>query len=94
MTRVFITHQGLKEHGVEEINSIKLYWETRPSDPELEAEMYQRFLIFRDVSKVHALKIVNKSDKKNRTRVIEKDETKCYRWQKVLLVPGVGLASP
>lgn len=74
VTRVFITHLGLKEHAIEEINSIKLWWETRPSDPELEAEMYQRFLIFRDVSKSEAIKLVSSVAAKERTKIIEKDE--------------------
>ena len=74
VTRVFITHQGLKEHAFEELNSIKLWWESRPSDPELEAEMYQRFLIFRDVSKDDAIKLVNTIAAKDRTKIIEKDE--------------------
>lgn len=74
VTRVFITHQGLKEYASEEINSIKLWWESRPSDPELEAEMYQRFLIFRDVSKSEAIKLVSSTAAKERTKLIEKDE--------------------
>lgn len=76
VTRVFISHQGLKEHGTEEISGITLWWQSRPSDPELEAEMYQRFLIFRDVSKGDAKKLVAKSSAKERTRFIAKDETK------------------
>lgn len=73
VTRVFITHQGLKEHSAEELNSIKIWWETRPSDPELEAEMYQRFLVFRDMSKKDAKKLVATNLESNRTLMIEKD---------------------
>lgn len=76
VTRVFITHQGLREQVSEEISGIKIWWETRPSDPELEAEMYQRFLIFRDVSKEEAIKLVDTIAAKERTQIIEKDETK------------------
>ena len=76
VTRIFITHQGLKEHAAEDINSIKIWWAARPSDPELEAEMYQRFLIFRDVSKAEAKKLFAKLTTKERTRIIDKDETK------------------
>lgn len=75
VTRVFITHQGMKEKAAEDISAIELFWERRPSDPELEAEMYQRFLIFRDISKVNAIKLVKKSAEKERTRIFEKDET-------------------
>lgn len=73
VTRVFITHQGLKEHAYEELSSISVWWETRPSDPELEAEMYQRFLIFSDISKVESIKLVSKFAEKERTQLIEKD---------------------
>jgi len=76
VTRVFITHQGLKEYGTEDISSIKIWWESRPSDPELEAEMYQRFLIFRDISKDAALKLVKKIEAKDRARIFEKEDTK------------------
>jgi len=79
VTRLFITHQGLKEYGIEEVNRIKIWWETRPSDPELEAEMYQRFLIFRDMDKASAKKLVAKSKAKERTRIIEKDGTKVLK---------------
>jgi len=76
VTRVFITHQGLKEHAFEELSAIKVWWETRPSDPELEAEMYQRFLIFSDISKEESIKLVNKIASKERTKIIDKNETK------------------
>ncbi|MCW8899499.1 MAG: outer membrane protein assembly factor BamC [Gammaproteobacteria bacterium] len=76
VTRLFITHQGLKEHGVEEVSSIKIWWESRPSDPELEAEMYQRFLIYRGAGKDAAINFVKKDQAKERTHIIEKDGTK------------------
>lgn len=75
VTRVFITHQGLKEQASDDISGVKIWWETRPSDPELEAEMYQRFLIFRDVSKKEAIKLVDTIAAKERTQIIEKDGT-------------------
>ena len=75
ITRVFITHQGLKEMATDETSgaSFKKWWETRSSDPELEAEMYQRFLIFRDIGKADALKIISKIKVKDRTSIIEKE---------------------
>lgn len=78
ITRVFITHQGLKEHAndTSQGEAFKLWWEARDSDPELEAEMYQRFLIYRDLSKADAVKLVKKSTAKDRTHIIDKDETK------------------
>ena len=85
VTRVFITHQGLKEHAFEELSAIKIWWETRPSDPELEAEMYQRFLIFSDISKAESIKLVTKIAEKELTQIIDKDGTK-------LLQVGEGFA--
>lgn len=79
VTRVFITHQGLKEHATDDVSSIKIWWESRPSDPELEAEMYQRFLIFRDMSKSDAVSLVKQIETKNRTQIIEKDGIKTLR---------------
>jgi outer membrane protein assembly factor BamC len=76
ITRVFISHQGLKEYATDEISGVKVWWETRPSDPELEAEMYQRFLIFRDVDKAQALALVSKVAAKEHTKFIEKDGVK------------------
>ncbi len=75
VTRLFITHQGMQEHATDDINTIKIWWTSRESDPELEAEMYQRFLIFRDMRKVDALKLVKKGVVKDRTRIIEKEGT-------------------
>ena len=76
VTRVFITHQGLRQQAVEENFAITKWWETRPSEPELEAEMYQRFLIFRDMGKDAAKKLVAKIEAKERTHLIERDGTK------------------
>jgi len=75
--RLFITHQGLKEHATDTSNetTFKLWWESRPSDPELEAEMYQRFLLFNDMSKEESIKLVNQVAAKERTQLIDKDET-------------------
>lgn len=76
VTRIFITHQGLKEYGTNEESGIKIWWESRRSDPELEAEMYQRFLIFRDMDKASAKKLVAKDKAKEGTQVIEKEGAK------------------
>ena len=76
VTRLFITHQGLKEFASDEENNFKIWWATRPSEPELEAEMYQRFLIFKDVGIDKSLKLVSKAAAKDRTQVIDKDDSK------------------
>jgi outer membrane protein assembly factor BamC len=79
VTRLFITHQGLKEKANDELNSITIWWESRPSDPELEAEMYQRFLIFRDISKEDATRLVSTVAAKDRTRIFEKEGAKVLK---------------
>lgn len=77
VTRVFISHRGLQHYGDKsDETAVKWYWGHRPSDPELEAEMYQRFLISRDIDKEAAKKLVAKINAKARSRIIEKDDTK------------------
>lgn len=44
-TEVFITHRGMEEVYTDQ-NQTNLVWQTRPSDPELEAELSNRFLAF------------------------------------------------
>ena len=76
VTRLFISHQGLKEYGTQDADGIKLWWQSRPSDPELEAEMYQRFLIFRGMDKTKAINLAKQSEAKDRSRIFEKEGTK------------------
>ena len=76
VVRLFITHQGLKEYvsdTSQDTAVFKLWWESRPSDPELEAEMYQRFLIFNDMSKEASIKLLNQVAAKERTQLVDKD---------------------
>ena len=49
ITRVYLVHQGLIEDVHEEYSgaTISRFWRWRPNDPELEAELLQRFLVFR-----------------------------------------------
>lgn len=76
VTLVFITHQGLEEVSTDAAGneSIEIAWQPRKSDPELEAEMYQRFLIFRDVSRADAKSLVATNIVSKRTQIIEKDD--------------------
>lgn len=55
-TLLFIVHRGLKEYALNENGTdvVTTAWEWRPSDPELEAEMLQRFLVFMGEGKVQA----------------------------------------
>lgn len=65
MSLLFITHQGLKEksYGDWSETAVSVNWEARDSDPELEAEMLQRFLVFRGIAKANAKQLI--SQKKN-----------------------------
>ena len=77
MTLVFITHQGLEEAGSDGGNeeAVQIVWQPRESDPELEAEMYQRFLIFRDVSRAGTKKLFAANLVNKHAKIIEKDES-------------------
>lgn len=59
-TLVFITQRGLKEYATSDNGTdvIQTAWETRPSDPELEAEMTERFLVYLGASKSQAKHVV------------------------------------
>lgn len=56
ITRVFITHQGLKQvaAGTENVDVITTRWVPREADPELEIEMLMRFMAFRGVDEKQA----------------------------------------
>ena len=78
VTRLFIIHRGLKERAKEDSSgaSVQFVWEARLSDPELEAEMYQRFLIFRGADKAKAINLAKLVAVKERSQIIDKEETK------------------
>ena len=78
ITRVFITHQGMQEYATDDSQggTFKRYWQRRQSDPELEAEIYQRFLIFKDINKEETKKLIAKIDVKDGTKIIEQDGAK------------------
>lgn len=56
LTRLYLTHQGLIEDVIEgeTVDTINRFWRWRPSDPELEAEVLQRFLVFRGMDETQA----------------------------------------
>ena len=56
ITRLYLVHQGLIEDVIEDDTgeSINRLWRWRPSDPELEAEVLQRFLVFRGMEEKQA----------------------------------------
>ena len=56
ITRLYLTHQGMIEDVLEDDSgeSINRVWRWRPADPELEAEVLQRFLMFRGMDETQA----------------------------------------
>ncbi len=60
VTRMYLAHQGLIEDVVESNSgeNINRLWRWRPSDPELEAETLQRFLVFRGMDEKQAEQVV------------------------------------
>ena len=76
ITRVFITHQGLQEHVSDGEGAVTRYWQPRKSDPGLEAEMYQRFLIYRGMDKKKAIKLAAESKETGRASIVVKDDSK------------------
>ncbi len=74
---LFITHQGLKEHsagGYYAETELVIKWLPRESDPELEAEMLQRFLVFRGIAKAQARQIVSKGKNIERAKLVKADD--------------------
>ena len=56
LSRLYVTHQGLIEDVIEDDSgeNINRVWRWRPADPELEAEVLQRFLVFRGMDETQA----------------------------------------
>ncbi len=81
VTLMFITHQGLQEQSNSDWagSDFSIVWEMRDSDPELEAEMLQRFLVFRGVAKVDAKQITAVKHIAERATLIEDKADKSYR---------------
>jgi len=77
-TRLFFSHQGQQELATDDSQggTFVKYWVRRDSDPELEAEMYQRFLIFKDTDKGTAKKLTENIQSKERTVILEKKGSK------------------
>ena len=56
ITRMYLVHQGLLEDVIEDDagENINRVWRWRPNDPELEAEVLKRFLVFRGMDEKQA----------------------------------------
>jgi len=73
-TLLFLTHQGAKEKESSSTEK-ELTWIPVGSDPELEAEMLQRFLVYLGNDKKDALKIFSIDGQAKRTKLVkEKDK--------------------
>ncbi len=78
---LFITHQGLKEQASGDYygdTDLSIQWVPRQPDPELEAEMLQRFLIFRGIAKKRAKQIVSKNKSIERAKLVKDKTTDSY----------------
>lgn len=61
ITRVFITHRGVREASSGEASNITIgstKWVNRPADPSLEQEMLMRFMVFRGMGKKQARQVI------------------------------------
>jgi len=76
-TRVFIAHRGLKEvvASGSSADVVETKWVPRASDPELEAEMLQRFLVYRGMGKEQAKQTVATAGSADRTKLKQQDNS-------------------
>lgn len=92
-TLMFISHRGMREEADNEGGSevVSTVWESRPSDPELEVEMLQRFVVFSGVQediaerhfaqiKVNEKFVLRQQDDKT---ILEIRETFSRSWRRV-----------
>jgi len=86
---MFITHQGLKElsYGSFSDTDVSVKWVPREANPELEAEMLQRFLVFRGVKKAHAKQIAHKTQTEVRAKLVEDKSDKSHRVEVAEIFP-------
>lgn len=75
-TEIYLTHRGVEEviKGSVEDNSI--VWEPRPSDPELEAEMLKRMMVYLGVEerKAESMLVRKTAEQKPRARMVSVKE--------------------
>jgi len=71
-TLMFLTHQGAKEKSIEnDSEETEVFWVPRDSDPELEAEMLQRFLVFLGNDESEIKKVFKTAKIEKRTKLVE-----------------------
>ncbi len=73
-TLMYLTHQGLRQMATsqEGVEIVSTYWTWRDSDPELEAEMMQRFMVSLGVGPREAGQAVALKETVPRTELLEK----------------------
>lgn len=78
-TRIFISHQGLIERARNDggYEVVETYWEVRKPDPELEAEMMQRFLVFRGLDATQAKAMAARKTLQERA-ILKEDADRSY----------------
>jgi outer membrane protein assembly factor BamC len=72
-TLMYLTHQGMREMATsqEGVEIVSTYWTWRDSDPELEAEMMQRFILSLGVGPREAGAVVALKETQPRTELLE-----------------------
>lgn len=63
-TEVFLTHRGVEEVVSGAGNDETAVWQSRPSDPELEAEMLKRMMVYLGVQEQRAQSMLAKQEQK------------------------------
>jgi outer membrane protein assembly factor BamC len=72
-TEIYLTHRGVEE-VVQGTVDATVSWQPRPSDPELEAAMMKRLMVFMGVEEQKALtQLAKQSDRKVRARLVSNE---------------------
>ena len=70
-TEVYLTHRGVEEVIKGSVEDNQTIWEPRPSDPELEAEMLKRMMVFLGVEEQKAeAMLAQKTEQKPRAQMV------------------------
>ena len=73
-TELFLTHRGVEEVVTGPATDSTTTWTSRPSDPELEAEMLKRMMVFLGVEEQKAQTMVaRQSERKSRAQLVSSD---------------------
>lgn len=71
-TELFLTHRGVEETAIEGGSTERFMWVPRPADPELEAAMLRRLMMYMGVEEeVASNRIANVQPRRNRAKLVE-----------------------